>query len=39
MPVNRYVQDIRIGNVYDTQRRRRNQLNETYTSREITLAA
>lgn len=38
MPVNRYVQDIKIGNVYDTQRRRRNQLNETYTAREITLA-
>lgn len=37
MPVNRYVQDIKIGNVYDTQRRRRNQLDEVYTSREITL--
>lgn len=38
MPVNRYVQDVKVGNVYDTQRRRRNQLNETYVAREITLA-
>ena len=37
MPVNRYVQDILVGNVYDTQRRRRNQLQEDYVSREITL--
>ena len=39
MPVNRYVQDILVGNVYDTQRRRRNQLQEDYVSREITLPA
>lgn len=37
MPVNRYVQDVKVGNVYDTQRRRRNQLQETYVSAEITL--
>jgi len=36
-PVNRYVQDLLIGNVYDTQRRRRNQLIETYVSTEIFL--
>jgi hypothetical protein len=36
-PVNRYVQDVLIGNVYDTQRRRRNQLQETYVSSEIFL--
>lgn len=37
MPVNRYVQDVLIGTVYDTQRRRRNQLQETYSSSEIFL--
>jgi hypothetical protein len=36
-PVNRYVQDVLVGNVYDTQRRRRNQLQEVYASAEITL--
>ena len=36
-PVNRYVQDVLIGTVYDTQRRRRNQLQETYSSSEIFL--
>lgn len=30
-PVNRRVANIRIGSVYDTQRRRRNQLAEQYT--------
>lgn len=30
--LNAAVQGIRIGNVYDTQRRRRNGLNETYTA-------
>lgn len=35
--INRVVDSIRVGNVYDTQRRRRNQLAETYTSKEITL--
>lgn len=37
MPVNRYVQDVLIGTVYDTQRRRRNQLQESYSSAEIFL--
>jgi hypothetical protein len=37
MPVNRYVQDVLVGNVYDTQRRRRNQLQETYVSSEVFL--
>ena len=31
-PVNRRVQTVRVGNVYDTQRRRRNQLTEVYTA-------
>lgn len=34
-PVNAAVTDIRIGNVYDTQRRRRNQLVEAYTQKTI----
>lgn len=34
-PVNRRVEDILVGNVYDTQRRRRNQLTETYSTRQI----
>ena len=37
MPVNRYVQDVLVGDVYDTQRRRRNQLNESYVTAEVTL--
>jgi hypothetical protein len=36
-PVNRFVQDVLVGGAYDTQRRRRNQLVETYSSAEITL--
>lgn len=36
-PVNRYVQDVLVGDVYDTQRRRRNQLVETYSTKEISL--
>lgn len=31
-PVNRRVTSVRVGNVYDTQRRRRNALTETYSS-------
>jgi hypothetical protein len=34
-PVNAAVTTLRIGNVYDTQRRRRNQLQETYTNVSI----
>lgn len=34
-PINRRVEDILVGNVYDTQRRRRNQLTETYSTRQI----
>lgn len=34
-PINRRVEDILVGNVYDTQRRRRNQLSETYSTRQI----
>ena len=37
MPVNRYVQDLLVGTALDTQRRRRNQLNETYSTSEIFL--
>jgi len=37
MPVNRYVQDVLVGDVYDTQRRRRNQLQESYVTAEVTL--
>jgi hypothetical protein len=33
--INRYVTGLRIGNVYDTQRRRRNDLVEGYISRVI----
>lgn len=36
-PVNKAVDGLRVGNVYDTQRRRRNQLAETYTSKTITI--
>ena len=32
---NDYIQTIRIGNVVDTQRRRRNGLSETYTSKTL----
>lgn len=38
MPVNRNVEDVLIGNVYDTQRRRRNQLQEAYSAQAITLS-
>lgn len=38
MPVNRNVEDILVGDVYDTQRRRRNQLQETYSTGAITLS-
>lgn len=31
-PVNKRVESVRLGNVYDTQRRRRNALTETYTT-------
>lgn len=34
-PVDRYVTQLKIGNMYDTQRRRRNQLTETYTDRVV----
>lgn len=34
-PVNTLVTGIKLGNVYDTQRRRRNELNEVYTSKTI----
>lgn len=34
-PLNRDVTHIRVGNVYDTQRRRRNQLTEIYSTDEI----
>lgn len=36
MPVNRYVTNVLVGDVYDTQRRRRNQLIESYVSKPIT---
>jgi hypothetical protein len=35
-PINRDINEIRIGNVYDTQRRRRNGLPETYKSLPVT---
>lgn len=35
-PVNRVVANVRMGNVYDTQRRRRNSLTETYQSLAVT---
>lgn len=38
MPVNRNVEDVLVGDVYDTQRRRRNQLQETYSTQAITLS-
>lgn len=34
-PVNRRVATVRVGDVYDTQRRRRNQLSETYFSASL----
>lgn len=37
-PVNRAVEDVLVGDVYDTQRRRRNQLQETYSSLQVTLS-
>jgi hypothetical protein len=33
--INRPVTHIRVGNVYDTQRRRRNALTEVYATDEI----
>lgn len=38
MPVNRNIEDILVGDVYDTQRRRRNQLQETYSAGTVTLS-
>jgi hypothetical protein len=38
MPVNRNVEDVLIGNVYDTQRRRRNQLQEQYSTASLVLS-
>jgi hypothetical protein len=38
-PTNAFVRSIRIGSVYDTQRRRRNGLQENYTSQPITSGA
>lgn len=35
-PVNRLVENVLIGNVYDTQRRRRNTLSETYQTQAVT---
>lgn len=35
-PLNAKIETIKLGNVYDTQRRRRNQLSEAYASRVIT---
>lgn len=37
-PVNRRVTNVRVGNVYDTQRRRRNQLSETYANATLSAA-
>jgi len=34
----RHVTQVRVGNVYDTQRRRRNALNEAYTTRPVPIA-
>lgn len=34
----RNVTQVRVGNVYDTQRRRRNALNEEYTTRPVPIA-
>jgi hypothetical protein len=36
-PINRHVTNLLIGNVYDTQRRRRNTLHETYTNLTVTV--
>jgi hypothetical protein len=33
--VNREITDVKVGNVYDTQRRRRNALVETYSSHAV----
>lgn len=33
--INRYVESVRVGNVYDTQRRRRNALTEQYSSATV----
>lgn len=35
-PINKLVTSVKIGNVYDTQRRRRNQLVESYEARSLT---
>ena len=32
---NKYVEHLRLGNVFDTQRRRRNALTETYINRDV----
>jgi len=37
-PVNRRVTNVRVGNVYDTQRRRRNQLSESYVNATLSAA-
>lgn len=34
-PLNRGITSVRVGNVYDTQRRRRNALVESYNSRDL----
>jgi hypothetical protein len=34
-PLNKYVTRVKVGNIYDTQRRRRNQLVETYVSQDL----
>lgn len=35
-PINRLVENVLMGNVYDTQRRRRNTLTETYQTQAVT---
>lgn len=35
-PINKEIVKVKIGSVYDTQRRRRNQLNEVYSSVAVT---
>ena len=35
-PVNKVVTTIKVGNVYDTQRRRRNALAESYAAATLT---
>jgi hypothetical protein len=37
-PINKTINEIRIGNVFDTQRRRRNQLAEGYQARPVATA-